>query len=351
MADGDSHIRPYQDNPVGFVVVGLGKGKDLSTKIMQTPGTRLVGVCDQNVERAQSVSRDLGVPFKTDLREWLDEPDVEVVYVVTPTGLHLDIARIALSAGKHVLVTKPMEVSLAACDEMVSLADQEGVLLGIDFQRRFRAPTVRLRAAVRAGVFGHLLSGMDTHRACRSPEYFEESGGWRGTWRLDGGGVMSNQAVHDIDEIAYTLGIPARVRCDIWTQNHDIEAEDLGIAVWEYANGFVLNFYATTAYPGTWSNPRLEVHGTEGAYYAEAGGRLSAPVQCWYVNGEWSDSPPIDVEPEWVNAADNYAAAVRLGVPLTCDGRDGRRTQSILDALYRSAHARGEWVDVAPALS
>ncbi len=343
-------VRPYRDDPVGFVVVGLGKGANLAETVTHTPGTRLVGVCDIDEVRARRVSEALHVPYELDVRRWLERPEVEVVYVVTPTGRHLEVAAQAIAAGKHVLSTKPMEASLEASTEMIRLAEKAGVLLGVDFMRRFHTETVTLKAAVAKGVFGRLLSGMDAHRAYRSPEYFQESGGWRGTKRWDGGGVMSNQAVHDIDAIAYTVGIPARVRCDVWTQDHDIEAEDLAISTWAYANGLVFNFYATTAYPGTWGNPRLELHGNKGAYYAESGGRLKKASQQWFLNGVWSDTPPEVVASEWLNAADNYAAAVRLGVPLTCDGRDGRRTQSILDALYRSAYSGGPWVNVAADL-
>ena len=343
-------VRSYQDNPVGFVVVGLGKGANLAETITRTPGVRLVGVCDLIEERARRVSDALSVPYELDARRFLDNPEVEVVYVVTPTGRHLEVAELAMSAGKHVLVTKPMEASLEASTRMIRLAEGAGVLLGVDFQRRFRTETVTLKAAVEKKAFGRLLSGMDAHRAYRPAEYFRESGGWRGTKRWDGGGVMSNQAVHDIDEIAYTVGIPARVRCDVWTQDHDIEAEDLAISTWAYSSGLVFNFYATTAYPGTWGNPRLELHGTEGAYYAESGGRFKKPLRQWYLHGEWNDTPPEVVPSEWLNAADNYAAAVRTGAHLTCDGRDGRRTQSILDALYRSAYSGGPWVDVAPDL-
>jgi predicted dehydrogenase/sugar phosphate isomerase/epimerase len=339
--------RSWDDNPVGFVVVGLGKGRDNSRKCILTPGTKLVGVCDLSEDRARRTGEEFGVPWSTDLRTWLDCDDVEVIYITTATGIHAPIACDALRAGKHVLVTKPMEASIAACEEMIRLADERGLLLGVDFERRFTPETCALRQAVRSGRFGRLLSGNVSLKVQRTADYFASGGGWRGTWKLDGGGVFSNQAIHHIDEIAFAVGIPSRIRADIWTQTHDIEAEDCGSAVWLYDDGLVITFNATTSYPqSTWYD-RVELEGTEGAYARGQGGPFQTTLSRWYVDGAWRDATPEPVEPEWLGAPDNFAAALRSDAPLTADGREGRRSQAILDAMYRSARDNGGgWVDV-----
>ncbi len=340
--------RPYESDPVRFVVVGLGKGHQRATEVLETPGAKLLGVCDLREERAKKTAKVCGVPYELDVRRWLDNKDVEVVYVMTPTGRHAEIATMALQAGKHVLGTKPMEVSLAACDEMIRLADQNKVLLGVDFQKRYETPITSLRSAVAEGWFGKLLGGKLSLQCKRDAAYFLESGGWRGTKRWDGGGVISNQAVHSIDQAAYTIGIPAKVRCDIWTQTHDIEGEDLAVGTWLYASGLVVTFYGTTSYTQqTWS-PDFALYGTNGAFSLTYGGIWEHTDQHWFRDGEWTAKAPKVVEPEYANASDNFAAAVRLGVPLTCDGRDGRRTQSVIDAMFRSAYSGGGWVDVQP---
>jgi UDP-N-acetyl-2-amino-2-deoxyglucuronate dehydrogenase len=344
-------VRPWSDDPVGFVVVGLGMGHNRARMITQTPGTRLVGVCDLVEERAQRSSEAYGVPYKTEYREWLEADEVEVVYVMTETGNHAKVALAALAAGKHVITTKPMEASLAACDKMVRLAEEKGLLLGVDFGRRYASGLLSLRAAVEQGWFGRMLSGTLTVKILRTMEYYRMNGGWHGTRRWDGGGVLSNQSIHHIDEIAQTLGIPAQMRCSIWTQNHDIEAEDLGTAVWLYEDGTVISYYATTSYPQPTWYVNYELAGTEGAYFTVSGGPFESPQAKWWKDGAWSDKAPYAVESEWLNAADNIAAALRSGVPLTCPGRDGRRTQSILDAMYRSAYeADGGWVQIEPEL-
>lgn len=276
---------------------------------------------------------------------------MDVVYVLTETGRHGEIAVRALNAGKHAITTKPMEASLSACDEMIRTAEERGLLLGVDFDRRFRKDLNSLRASVQSGAFGRLLNGSFSLNILRNMDYFRANGGWRGTRRWDGGGVLSNQSIHHIDEIAFAIGVPARVRCSIWTQNHDIEAEDLGVATWLYENGFVLSLTATSSYPHkTWYN-RLEFCGTDGAYSAMASGPFDAARHRYFIDGAWSDTPPVTAESEWLNASDNFAAALRAGAPLVCSGRDGRRTQSVLDAMYRSAYeADGDWVDVAGEL-
>jgi len=342
--DFASVTRDYK--PVGFVVVGLGMGHARAKDITQTSGAHLVGVVDLDTERAQRTADELGVPCTADLAPWLESDDAEVVYVLTPTGRHAEVALEALAAGKHVLLTKPMEASLEACDAMIRLADEKDLLLAVDFDRRFTEEVLAMRAAVRGGRLGRILGGEIVLKVLRTMDYFQAQGGWRGTKRWDGGGVLSNQCIHNIDEVAFILGIPRRVRCEIRTQNHGIEAEDLGCALWEYDDGALISLFATTSYPHpTWYR-RLELHGTQGAIVSAGGGPVEEPETRYFLDGAWSDQAPETVDLEYVTAADNLAAAVRTAATLVCDGRDARRTQAILDAMYRSACGDRDWVEV-----
>lgn len=339
--------RDWEENPVGFVVVGLGMGKNRSRMIMNTPGAKLVGLCDLDEERAKEFSAEIDIPYKTDLAEWLVDDEVEVVFVVTETGHHAKIGIQALEAGKHVIVTKPMEASLVACDELIQKADEKGLLLAVDFQYRFEPTNMTLKRMVAKGLFGRLLSGNSSLKIQRTMEYFNRNNGWRGTRRLDGGGVLSNQSIHLIDQIAFTVGSPKRVRADIYTANHDIEAEDLGTAVWEYEDGLVITFTATTNYAHhTWYT-HFELDGTKGAYTASDRGPYDKPFVRWFYNERWNNAAPELVTSPWLNSVDNMAAAVRTGAELIADGREGRRTQAILDGMYRSAYETdGGWVEV-----
>jgi len=336
--------RDYE--PVGFVVVGLGMGRSRSKTVHSTPGARLVGVVDIDEERARATGQELGVPYTADLEPWLTNDEVEVVYVLTPTGRHAEVGLKALEAGKHVLTTKPMEASIGACDEMIRLAERKGLLLGVDFGMRFESPTLSLKTVVEKGLLGRMLGGEISLKVLRAMEYFRANGGWRGTRRWDGGGVLSNQTIHHIDQAAFILGVPKEVRCSIWTQDHDIEAEDTGCALWRYDDGTVISLFATTCYPQKTWYFRMELHGTEGAVSIVGGGPFERTETKWYLDGVWVDKPPEVVESPWLNAADNFAAAIRTGAPLVCSGRDGRRTQAILDAMYRSAYADEGWVEV-----
>jgi predicted dehydrogenase/sugar phosphate isomerase/epimerase len=343
--------RPWADDPVGFVVVGLGMGHGRSKEITKTSGSKLIGVCDIVEERAKRTGEECGVPYTTDLRKWLDNDAVEVVFVLTETGRHAEVGLQALEAGKHVITTKPMDATIEACDRMIRLAEKKGLLLAVDFSRRYQSDLLSLKKVIADGRFGRLLSGNCSLKILRAMDYFRSNGGWRGTRRWDGGGVLSNQSIHHIDELAFALGIPSKVRCDIWTQNHEIEAEDLGVTTWLYANGLVVTYFATSSYPQPTWYLNLELQGTEGAYSRMSDGPFETPRTRWYLNNAWSDKVPEVVESQWVSAADNMAAAIRTGAVLVCDGRDGRRSQAILDAMYRSAYgANGGWIEVRPEL-
>ncbi len=342
-------VRPWASDPVRFVVVGLGMGHSRAKMVQDTPGARLVGVCDIVEERARRTSEVCGVPYHTDVRRWLDNREVEAVFILTETGNHAAVALQALEAGKHVLVTKPMEASLAACDAMVRLAEEKGLALAVDFSRRVESGPLSLRAAVHNGRFGRLLAGDASLKVLRTMEYYRSNGGWRGTRRWDGGGVLSNQNIHHLDELVFALGVPKRVRCNIWTQDHEIEAEDFGVATWLYESGLVVTLSATSSYPHPTWYFRLELHGTQGALIQASGGPFERPMERWFLDGAWGNRAPEHVASEWLNNVDNFAAHLRAGAPLVCDGRDGRRSQAVLDAMYRSAYeADGGWVAVEP---
>ncbi len=339
-------VRPYADNPVTFVVVGLGMGKNRVAQITQTSGTKLVGVCDINLAKAKEVGEAFNVPYSDDIEVFLKDPAVEVMYVVTPTGEHCSVAKQCLAAGKHVLTTKPMDVNTKNCDEAIALAKEKGLLLGVDFDVRHRQEYAYQRAAVDNGFFGEILWADIRLLIKRTQDYYNENGGWRGTWAMDGGGALCNQGVHEVDRMMLLLGIPQSVRGTISTQAHDIETEDAGVTEWRYANGCIARFSSTTNYPiATW-NTRIEIHGTKGAYIHTAGGPEGDHSWWGTAQGGWSEEPPYPVERKWRQGSDNFANSVRTGEPLDIDGDQGRISRLILDAVYKSARENGAWVDI-----
>jgi len=337
--------RPYEDNPVRMVVVGLGMGKTRCAQIAETSGIKLVGVCDINLQKAQAVGEQFQVPYSDDINVFLSNPEVEVMYIVTPTGLHCSLAEQCLNAGKHVLLTKPMDVNTENCDRAIRLAQEKGLLLGCDFDLHFRGPLEELKCAVANGFFGKIKSANIILNIRRTEEYFKENGGWRGTWAMDGGGSLSNQGIHEIDRLMSVFGKPVRVSCFTARQTYDIEAEDYGMALWQYENGMIARISSTTSYPvPTWYT-RLEVYGESGAYLLTAGGPEGDHIY-WWKDQKWVEDAPYPVKRQWQQASDNFAYCLRMGEKLVVDAYEGRDSRYILDKMYESAQNGGKWVDI-----
>lgn len=337
-------VRSYVADPVRFGVVGLGMGHNRATEMAGTPGIRLMQVCDRLEDRRKRTSEALHVPAVADFSEMLNNPEIEAVMVMNETGRHAELAIQALQAGKHVLVTKPMEMSVAACDRMIALAAEKHLLLALDHCRRLRPSVQSLKAAQDAGFFGRPLSASVTLKVNRTMDYFRENGGWRGTRKLDGG-VLSNQTIHHLDELLFVFGMPEAVRCDAWTQTHEIEMEDLGLAVWKYANGMIVNICATTSYPQSSWYYQMEAHGTNGAYIHREGGAQQTPESLYFLNNSWTKSAPYPRECAWLNSMDNFASALRCGTPLLTTPQEGRNAVLLINAMYESAYEKnGEWV-------
>lgn len=335
--------RPYEKDPVRMVVVGLGMGKNRCKQIKNTRGIDLVGVCDINEERAKTVSEQFGVPYSTDISTFLSDPTVEVMYIVTPTGTHCDLAEKCLKAGKHVLLTKPMDVTHEKCKKAARLAESLGLMLACDFDLHFRGALTELKKAVEDGFFGTVKSANMILNIKRTKEYFEENGGWRGTFKMDGGGALSNQGIHEIDRILTVFGMPSSVRCTVMTQTHEIEAEDYGIAEMKYSNGMIARISSTTSYPASSWYTRLEVYGDAGAYLLTAGGPEGDHIY-WWKNGEWSENSPYETKKEWNQATDNFANALRTGEPLIVTAENGIRSRYVLDKMYESACGTEGWI-------
>jgi len=337
--------RSYADNPVRFVVVGLSMGRFRANQLTQTPGCELFGVVDILEERAREVGKQFNVPWATDPQVFLDDPRVEVMYIVTPTGLHCEMAIRCMRAGKHVLITKPMDWHADPCREAIAEAKKQGVLFGVDFDLRYHNPLLSLIEASKRGYFGRILSATVQLKILRTQKYYDANGAWRGTVRYDGGGAMSNQGIHEIDRIICVLGMPRRVTGFTATQAHVIEAEDLGFGAWQYDNGAVVTFYSTTSYPvETWYS-RVEIHGTAGAFISENGG-ANPDMERWLIDGKWTDKAPYFVAPTFSQGSDNFASAVRLGTPLVGPGEEGLKSRVVLDAMYKSAANGSVWIEV-----
>ena len=203
-----------------------------------------------------------------DLDALLAAPGLDVVCICTPSGAHMEPAVRAAAAGKHVVVEKPLEITLARCDAIIDACDRAGVRLCTIFPSRFTAANLRLKEAIALGRFGRLTLG-DTHvKWWRTQEYYD-SGGWRGTWQLDGGGALMNQAIHNVDLLYWLMGDVESITAHTATLAHArIEVEDTAVASLRFRNGALgVIEAATSAYPGLLK--RTEIHGDRGSARVE----------------------------------------------------------------------------------
>jgi UDP-N-acetyl-2-amino-2-deoxyglucuronate dehydrogenase len=309
-----------------------------------------VAVCDLDESRAESLASEFGAESYAELDRMLQRPDVDVVSVCLPSGLHAAAGVRAAEAGKHVLVEKPIDVTLEAADRLIAAARANGVVGAVVSQHRFDAGVRRLREALEAGRLGRLLLGDAVVKWYRTQQYYR-SADWRGTLRLDGGGALINQAIHYVDLLLWTMGPVERVFARTVRAAHDIEVEDIALAVLTFRNGALGTIQASTSvYPGL--PERLEISGSGGTVIVEAG-----QVAVWELEDEKGDtgpygaSSPVAREPAQAAAADPAALSYeshRLQIADMLEavesGRDplvtldeGRRTLETVLAVYESA--------------
>jgi UDP-N-acetyl-2-amino-2-deoxyglucuronate dehydrogenase len=223
---------------------------------------RLVAVADTDLARASALSPHAFDSLGAALAAAGDE--IDIVAVCTPTGLHGPVAIEALEAGKHVIIEKPAEITVARTDEIIEAQQKAGTLVTVISQHRFDPSTETTLAAIGRGELGRLTSGIASIDWWRGQSYYD-SGDWRGTWELDGGGALMNQGVHTVDLLIAALGRPVEVFAYTGTLAHErIDVEDVAVAVVRFASGALGVLHATTAaYPGL--SARLQVHGDRGS--------------------------------------------------------------------------------------
>jgi predicted dehydrogenase len=246
---------------VGAGVIGKHHGKVIG---QLADRVELVAVADIQPERAAQLAAERGGRPYGSLTDALAAEDIDVVVVCTPTGRHGEIAVEALQAGKHVIVEKPAEITVEKTDEIIKARQQAGTLVTVISQHRFDPSTETAVAAIERGELGRLTSGIAAIDWWRGQSYYD-SGDWRGTWELDGGGALMNQGVHTVDLLVATLGRPVEVFAYTGTLAHErIEVEDVAVGVVRFESGALGVLHATTAaYPGL--SARLQVHGDRGS--------------------------------------------------------------------------------------
>jgi predicted dehydrogenase len=337
----------------GFGIVGCGMIAEFHTRaINEIPNATVVAALSHNPANGAKIARlaDQGCEVFSDLDAFLDQRGLDVVCICTPSGAHMGPAVRAASAGMHVVVEKPLEITLARCDAIIEACDRAGVRLCTIFPSRFTAANRRLKEAIALGRFGRLTLG-DTHvKWWRTQEYYD-SGGWRGTWQLDGGGALMNQAIHNVDLLYWLMGDVESITAHTATLAHTrIEVEDTAVASLRFKNGALgVIEAATSAYPGLLK--RTEIHGDRGSARVE-----QDDITLW----EFQEKVPSDNEVYAAMAGQtgfkagasdprgithighrdqliDFLEAIDQGRDPAVDGREGRKSVEIIRAIYRSA--------------
>ncbi len=251
-----------------FGIVGCGViGPYHAQAITSLPDAELVAVADLIPERAQKLAQKFQVTPYGDFQEMLAREQLDVVDICTPSGLHREHASQAMRSRRHVIVEKPMEISSAAIAEMLRVQQETGMKLAVISQHRFDLATRQVYDLVEEQAFGRLVLGNAAVPWWRSQAYYD-SGEWRGTWELDGGGVLMNQSIHSIDLLQWLMGPVRSVYAYTDTLVHRMETEDVAVAVLRFANGALGTISATTgAYPGV--STRIEIYGDKGSAVIE----------------------------------------------------------------------------------
>jgi UDP-N-acetyl-2-amino-2-deoxyglucuronate dehydrogenase len=315
----------------GFAMVGLGMGRNRAQMIKETTGAELKIVVDLNTELATEVAGELGCDWSANLDDALGRRDVDVVMIVTPSGTHSPLGVKAVEAGKHVIVTKPMDVSVEACDRLIAAAAGAGVKVGVDYQSRYVDENMQVASALRDGCLGKPILGEVRFKWFRSDEYFAHGGGWRGTWKMDGGGSLANQGAHLVDILLWFMGDAQRVYGETAVMNHNIETEDIGLAIVNFASGAKGTVMGTTTFP-TNAYFSAEVHGTEGAVLIDD--VLEGKMQ---IIGDDLEQRMKGYQNRLQNVIEDMVSTLETGGEMRVNGAEGRRTVALLEAIYASA--------------
>ncbi|HBE68952.1 MAG TPA: oxidoreductase [Planctomycetaceae bacterium] len=335
----------------GFGIIGCGMIAKFHAKaIADIEGAQLVACYNRTEPKAKDLSAEFGGEVYTDLDAMLGRDDLDVVTICSPSGAHAEPCVAAAKAGKHVIVEKPLDVTLERCDAMIQACEAAGVKLATIFPSRFHKSCQLMKEAVDAGRFGQLALGDAYVKWFRTQEYYD-SGAWRGTWELDGGGALMNQAIHSVDLLLWLMGPAVDVMAHTNTVAHErIEVEDVATATVRFANGALGVIEATTAgFPG--SLKKIELTGSQGTAILE-----EEDIIKWQFAEETEQDEDLRKEMMGRNetgggAADpaaighhahaalfrDFLDAIENDRPPLIDGHEGRRSVELILAIYESA--------------
>ncbi len=331
---------------IRYALIGYGKVAQIHAKALKdAKDSTLVAVWGRDSLKAQAFAREFGILAYTDIKLMVKEAKVDAVIITTPHPLHKEHTIAALRAGAHVLVEKPMALTVGDCDAMIETAKVEKKLLSVISQRRWFPASMRIHKAIEDGKLGTPMLGQVTMLGWRDEEYYK-SDPWRGSWSLEGGGVLINQAPHQLDLLHWFLGPVKEVYAQWDNINHPyIEAEDLGLALVKFTNGsYGLIEGTTNIYPQNLEET-LYLFGEKGT--VKAGGQSVNIIEEWRfadmlddaeeVKATYHENPPNVYGFGHTPLFADVIEAIRTDRQPKVTAEDGKRALELVLAIYKSA--------------
>ena len=338
---------------IRFAILGSGNIAAFHARALAlVEGAQLVAVHSRNSQNGEKFAAQFQTAYENDLEKLLARADLDAVCLTTPSGTHAELGIAAANAKKHVLCEKPLDISVEKIDELVAACKRNGVWLGAIFQARFGKGARALKTAMEQGRFGNLAWASAYVPWYRDEAYYA-SAGWRGTWKLDGGGALMNQSIHAIDLLLWVAGEVGEVSAratNVWHKN--LEVEDTAMAWLQFKNGALGVVQGSTAcFPGELK--RVEVKGSTGSATLEDDRPVlwqfaherpeDVEIRAWanqaQIGGGASDPTAISIEGHRAQIED-FANAIRENREPAIAGGEGRRAVELIHAIYRSSETR-----------
>jgi len=334
-----------------FALIGCGRIAKRHSELLgysQIEGAQLCAVCDSELGRAEKIGNQFQVPAYADMNEMMSKEHVDVVVVLTPSGLHAEHVINLSRYGKHIMVEKPMALSIEDTEKMIYACDENNIKLFVIKQNRFNVPVVKLREALDAGRFGKLILGTVRVRWARHQAYYDQDP-WRGTWDMDGG-VLTNQASHHVDMLEWMMGDVESVFAKMTTALADVETEDTAIVTIKFKNGALGIIEATTATRPKNLEGSISILGENGTVVV--GGLAVNEMQTWVfediqdgdseVLQEFSVNPPNVYGFGHQAYYEHVVDCIKSGSANLVDGLQGRKSIELISAIYESAETGKE---------
>ena len=346
---------------IKFAIVGCGRISKRHSELLaegQIEGAKLVAVCDTSIDKAVVLSQKYNLPAYKCMHEMMNDVDVDVVVVLSESGLHSKHTVELAPYGAHIMVEKPMALTLEDADEMIQACDKYNIKLFVVKQNRFNVPVKELKKALDQGRFGKLIMGTTRVRWCRPQSYYDQDS-WRGTWAYDGG-VLTNQASHHIDLLEWIMGDVESVFAKSKKALADIEAEDTAVVMLKFRNGALGMIEATTAIRPKDLEGSISILGETGS--VEIGGFAVNEMKTWNfaetkesddeVIDKYSENPPNVYGYGHQAYYEHVVDCVNNGTSQLVDGLQGRKSLELITAIYESIETGQEvFLRFTPKLS